>query len=122
MAKILVADDDAANRLLLTTLLRHAGHSVIEAADGNAALERVRAERPALALLDLSMPGLSGGEVIRRIRADPTNDGVAFALYTATPSNEAIKDFMQIYGVRGAIPKPCEPETLLRLVEDLLSA
>ncbi len=122
MAKILIADDDAANRLLLTTLLRHAGHSVIEAADGDAALERVKAERPELALVDLSMPGLSGSEVIRRIRSDPTNDGVAFALYTATPPNDAMRDFMQIYRVRAAIPKPCEPETFLRLVEGLLSA
>lgn len=122
MAKILVADDDASNRLLLTTLLRHAGHTVVEAADGESALERVSMERPELALIDLSMPVLSGGELIRRIRADPANAGVALALYTATPPNDAVRDFMQIYRVQAAIPKPCEPDILLRMVEALLSA
>ena len=122
MARILVADDDAASRLLVATVLQHAGHTVIEAADGDAALSAVAAENPDLLLVDLNMPGTSGVNVIRRLRGDARHRDLAIALYTATPPNAAMRDFMEIYAVRAAVPKPSEPEELLRALEGALHA
>lgn len=122
MALILIADDDAASRLLVTTVLRHAGHTIVEAASGEATLAAIAANCPDLLLVDLNMPGLSGVEVIRRLRRDAMLDGLAVALYTATPPNAAMRDFMEIYRVRAAVPKPSEPAELLRAVEDALRA
>ncbi len=120
MATILIADDDAANRLLVVTLLEHAGHTAFEASDGVAALKRVGERRFDLVLVDLSMPGLSGADFIRRVRAQPLGADVAIVLYTGTPENAAMRDFMEMYGIRRAISKPSEPADFLRAIESAL--
>ena len=66
--RILVVDDEPAMVGAITALVGSAGHRVITAYDGEAALERFAAEGPDLVLLDLAMPGIDGVEVLRRIR------------------------------------------------------
>jgi DNA-binding response OmpR family regulator len=68
-ARILVVDDEPAMVGALSALLGQAGHRTVPAYDGQEALERFRAERPDLVLLDLAMPGLDGAAVCREIRA-----------------------------------------------------
>jgi CheY-like chemotaxis protein len=120
MATILIADDDANTRLLVQTVLSHAGYRVVEAATGSQALESAVTEVPDLILLDLSMPDIGGPELLRALRADPRTRAVNVAVYTATPMSPALRDFMEIYGVRQAIPKPSEPPELLMAVEEAL--
>ncbi len=115
-ARVLIVEDDANTRLLVTTLLRHAGHDTVEAADGVEGLARAREARPDLIIFDLSMPGMSGMEFVRALRADPDLRDINLALYTATPMNPALRDFMEIYRVADAIPKPSEPEEFLQTV------
>jgi two-component system response regulator RegX3 len=67
---ILVVDDEATLRETLAWNLERDGYRVVEAADGRTALERFRAEKPDLVLLDLMLPELSGVEVCRRMRAE----------------------------------------------------
>ncbi len=67
-ACVLVVDDDADVRGLVSTLLGQAGHRVVEAADGSAALKALYAQRPDLVVLDVSMPGLDGWATLERIR------------------------------------------------------
>lgn len=72
MLKILVVDDDASIRELLSHQLRHQGRRVIVASDGRMAVELFRRERPDITILDLNMPGLDGIAVLKHIRAiDP---------------------------------------------------
>ncbi len=68
---VLVVDDDPAITKLLRRMLEADGHSVVVAADGQAALERVAERRPDLVVLDLDMPGVGGLEVCRRLKSDP---------------------------------------------------
>lgn len=68
MPKILVIDDHADLRTLVRTLAERAGHTVIEAADGQEGLRRLYAERPDLVLLDVRMPVLDGWATLARIR------------------------------------------------------
>lgn len=68
--RILVADDDAASRDTIVSHLTEAGWSVMAVADGAAALGEIRAHRPALVVLDLALPEISGLEVCRRVRRD----------------------------------------------------
>lgn len=117
MLTVLIADDDANTRLLVRTVLGHAGYDVIEARDGFEALETAKANPPDLILLDLSMPDMSGPDLLRALRADPDTSTTEVALYTATPMNAALRDFMEIYGVGSSIPKPSEPAELLDAVE-----
>src|SRR5262245_34902623 len=67
---ILVVDDNEANVDILATRLGVQGYAVITARDGEEALQRARAERPDLILLDIMMPKIDGLEVTRRLRAD----------------------------------------------------
>ena len=67
--KILVVDDDAHIRQVLTFALGKAGMDTVEAGDGEAALRQVEREKPDLVVLDISMPRMDGLEVCRRLRA-----------------------------------------------------
>src|SRR5438132_2909193 len=68
MSRVLVVDDDSDIRGLVRGLLERAGHAVIEAADGNEGLRRFYSDQPDLVILDVSMPGLEGWDVLERIR------------------------------------------------------
>ncbi len=68
MTRVLVVDDENDIRGLVRELLERAGHDVIEAPDGNEGLRLFYAERPDIVVLDVSMPGLTGWEVLERIR------------------------------------------------------
>jgi putative two-component system response regulator len=70
---ILIADDDQANRELVAEILTNHGYEVAQVADGDAALRQFEVLRPDLVLLDVEMPGLSGFEVCRAIKADPVS-------------------------------------------------
>jgi two-component system chemotaxis response regulator CheY len=120
MATVLVADDDRDTRLLVRTVLEHAGHAVVEAEDGSAALSVAERKRPDLILLDLSMPSMGGAEFMRALRVNPQTRSLVAALYTATPMNAAIRDFIEIYAMAGVVPKPSEPRELVEAVERLL--
>ena len=68
MAKILIVDDSALSRRMLRRILEGASHSVIEADDGMVAIEKYFLEKPDLVMLDLIMKGISGMEVLQKIR------------------------------------------------------
>lgn len=120
MADVLIVDDEANNRLLLATLLKHAGHNALEAADAAAALALAAAKQPALIIVDLSLPGTSGVELIKRLRAQPPTEKTKIALYTATRLGAATEELAGIYGICAVIPKPGDPKEILKLFNDLL--
>ena len=74
---ILVAEDDVDAMDIVTTMLRHAGFRVAQAATGTEALAMARELRPALLVLDVAMPGMTGWDVARLLRADARDASVA---------------------------------------------
>ncbi|HPA52105.1 MAG TPA: response regulator [Thermoanaerobaculia bacterium] len=76
MAKILVVDDDEMNRDMLSRRLLRKGYEVALAVNGAEAIEKARAERPELILMDLSMPVLDGYEATRRLKADTSTSRI----------------------------------------------
>jgi DNA-binding response OmpR family regulator len=121
MATILVVDDEPALRRLLRTALERAGYGVLEAADGPQALLLARTEEPGLILLDVALPGLSGLEVCRRLRAEPATKRTPVLLISGVlPPNDAAK--LAEAGGSGWLMKPFTPATLLERVEALLAA
>ena len=121
MARILVVDDEPNNRLLLAAILEHAGHRILEAADGDEALRSARAVPPDLVIVDLNLPGLSGAAFIRALRAIPAASRVPIALYTATLPDDAQREFVRSAGIDAVIPKPSEPASVLAIVGRILS-
>ena len=90
--RILVVDDTPVNLKLLADLLGAKGYGVVTAAAGPEALEKVEKEHPDLVLLDVMIPGMSGYEVCRKIRENPTTAMLPVVMVTALdPAQERVK-------------------------------
>ncbi len=120
MASILIVDDRPSNREFLATLLRYKGHELIEAADGEEALELVRKRKPELIITDILMPTMDGYEFVRRLRANPALAGAAVIFCTAHYHEREAQKLAQDCGVLRILTKPCEPEQVLRVVDEAL--
>lgn len=81
---ILVVDDNAINRSLLVDALEPLGFTMIEASDGQSALDEARERRPDLVITDLAMPGMAGLELVRRLRLAPELAGMAILVASAS--------------------------------------
>ena len=120
MARILIVDDEPVNRLLVKTILEHAGHDVAEAAGAAEAVRELRERLPDLAIIDLHLTGTSGAELIQSLRADSKTSAVKIALYTGSIVDAAMRDFMALNAIEHVIPKPSEPQELIAAVEAAL--
>jgi DNA-binding response OmpR family regulator len=118
--RILVADDDRDIRDLVTFKLGQAGFNVQAVDDGTAALAAIEADPPDLAVLDVMMPGLSGIDVLRKIRDAERMSGVRVILLTAR-SRDADVDAGFATGADDYIIKPFSPRELLHRVNAALA-
>jgi DNA-binding response OmpR family regulator len=116
---ILVADDDADILLLVTTRLRRDGHDVVSASRGDEALTLARRVRPALAVLDVGMPGLDGFEVLEEIRRDESLAETRVMLLTAKAQESDVRRGFDA-GADAYVKKPFSPAELSARVGELL--
>jgi CheY-like chemotaxis protein len=117
---ILIADDAPAVRMLLRMILQQ-NHQLIEACDGAEALRAIVDHRPDIAILDVSMPNMTGIEVCRQLRDNPRTAMTGVIVVTANGTAEdraAALDAGADYFLR----KPFSPIAVQRLVEVLLAA
>ena len=119
--RILLADDEPDVRQLIALRLRRWGYAVLETADGADALALIRAELPALAILDGKMPGLTGPEVTRALRADPLTSAIPVILLTASAMPADAREAAAA-GADVFLPKPFEAQDLATHVAALLAA
>ena len=118
-ARVLVVDDTPQNVKLLADILGAKGFVAITAANGEEALAKLAAERPDIVLLDVMMPGLSGYDVCRRIRADPATALLPVVLVTSLdPHEERVKGIEA--GADDFLSKPIHQAELLARVRSLL--
>ncbi len=112
MGKILVVDDEPAHRFLLRRIFERAGHEVVDAGDGAAALRAVASSPPDLVVTDMMMPVMDGAELIRRLRSEPATAGIAIL---AASSDPLFAD-----GADAVVPKPYSVHQLIEVAEALL--
>jgi DNA-binding NarL/FixJ family response regulator len=116
---VVVADDDEGVRSLLVELFDAAGFAVLAAARGDVALSLARQRRPAVALLDVDMPGLAGYEVCRRLR-DEFGDELAIVLISGVRMESYDRVAGLLLGADDYVVKPFDPNELIARVRRLL--
>ena len=113
--KILVVEDDEINRRLFVSLLVEAGYRVAEAADGEAAFEAIIRENPSLILLDITLPKMSGYEVLSACKEKGLLGGAKVYALTAS-----LEPDVRGAGFDGIITKPVRVREFLRTVGEIL--
>jgi CheY-like chemotaxis protein len=115
--RIVVADDNYVVARCLTFLLKKEGHECRAVADGQSALDAVRAEHPDLLVLDLEMPRLDGFEVCREIRRDPDLASTHVLILTAK-GQPFVTTWQRLLPADGFMLKPFDPRALLAYVRE----
>lgn len=109
---ILIVDDSAVMVRLLEYTLQSAGYTTQSALSGDAALERIQRQRPALVFLDIMMPDVDGLQVLRRIRHDPALADLAVVVISAR-AQEADRDAALAAGATDYMTKPYSRDQVL---------
>src|SRR3954447_2969693 len=121
MGHILIIDDNRGVRDALCRLLRVHGYDVRAADSGLAGLVAMRADRPALVLRDVSMPDMSGLDVLRAVRADPSLAGVTIVMLSAG-HDAGTQEAAEQLGARQWLDKGRDwPESLWRVVREFVT-
>jgi diguanylate cyclase (GGDEF)-like protein/PAS domain S-box-containing protein len=118
--KILVIEDDYDIRHILREILSSAGYEVTTAADGEEGLRRVRAERPALVITDILMPGLDGFQLLNEIRKDDTLRDLQVIFYTGNYLDKEDEQLAYDLGVSRFLLKPMPPADICAVVKEIL--
>jgi Fe-S oxidoreductase len=118
--KILVVDDEPDVLLFYSSVLGDNGATVLEASDGETALELALEGRPDLITLDLSMPGTDGGVVFEKLRRHPDLSEIRVCIITGRPELRRLIYDRPVPPPEGYLDKPVDEETLLRNVRKIL--
>lgn len=118
---VLVVDDNPDNVDILRTFLESRGFAAITASDGPAAIARVNEARPALVLLDVMLPGMSGWEVCRTIKTHPELSDIRVVMVTAKGTWEDKHEGMRA-GADDYVVKPIDIQDLAKKIERNLHA
>ncbi len=112
---ILVADDDPTSLLIAVTTLRNLGHQCVSVTDGTQAFEAFQTRRPDVVVSDWLMPGLTGLELCRKIRAHPAR--YTYVIMVTSQASQAQKIEGMTAGVDDYLVKPLDPDALeVRLI------
>ena len=116
---IMTVDDSASIRQMVTFTLKQAGYNVVEAVDGQDALDKLQTAAVQMIITDLNMPNLNGIELIRAVRANPAHRFVPIVMLT-TESQAEVKQEGKDAGATGWIVKPFKPDQLLAVIRKVL--
>jgi two-component system chemotaxis response regulator CheY len=114
--KVLIVDDSASMRQLVSFTLKDAGFDVIAAVDGKDAMAKVNGSHIDMVVTDLNMPNMDGIALIRELRGNPSFKFTPIVMLT-TESQDAKKQEGKAAGATGWIVKPFQPEKLLEVVK-----
>jgi two-component system alkaline phosphatase synthesis response regulator PhoP len=119
--KIMVVDDEENLVELVKTILEREEFEVISANNGQECLNKLKEVKPALILMDMMMPNMSGRETTEKIRANPKTKNLKIAFLTVARFSEVGKDTLKKMKVLDYITKPFDNNDLVKRVKKLVS-
>lgn len=120
MPRILVIDDDPTQRLLTSAVLKSAGHSVLEAVDGEAGLEIATSTKPDLILCDVMMPRLNGYQMVAALKKEPSTANIPVIFLSSMSERAHVRVGMNT-GADDYLAKPIRASELRQAVDTLLA-
>ena len=117
--KVLIADDEAHIRLLMRSILAK-DYIILEASDGEEAVDVARTERPDLILMDIMMPKLDGVGACNIIKSDSTTKGIPVIMVSAR-GDKVDQEYAKDMGADGYITKPFSSQELLGTINRILT-
>jgi two-component system, chemotaxis family, chemotaxis protein CheY len=118
MVKILVVDDSSLTRKTLRKIIEPCGHDVVEASNGLAAIELYREDKPAMVFLDMVMTGMSGMEVLHRLREIDNQARIVIASADIQTTTRAMTITA---GAQGYINKPFVIDQVKSIIREVLA-
>lgn len=118
---VLLVEDNPLNMTLASDLLTMNGFRVLQATEGEAAVELAKTHRPDLMLLDIRLPGIDGFEVFRRLRQDAALNVLKIVALTASVMKED-EEKIRAMGFTAYLPKPIDVKQFVGQVRALMSA
>lgn len=116
---IMVVDDDPTNRFILAKMLKRRGYAVVEADSGPKAIEFVRDAAPALVLMDINMPEMTGVEAALEI-ANLLGTGAPNIVAVTANNTSEQRAQCEAAGFQGFVPKPVKMQTLFDILDERL--
>jgi len=120
MQHILVVDDDWLNHELMESILTLYGFGVIQAHNGEQALEIAKRDLPDLIMLDVRMPGMDGLEICKRLRAEPTTKSIPIIMLTGQERNNQEKSQALSMGANAFISRMLMPDEIVAQIRALI--
>ena len=117
--KILVVEDNQDNREMVVKVLKFNGYQVVEAVDGEEAIEKAKTEHPDLILLDIFLPKMDGYEATRRLKGDTSLRNIPIIALTAHAMKGSMEEALAA-GCDGYIPKPIDVRELPKQIQHFL--
>jgi twitching motility two-component system response regulator PilH len=121
MPKILIVDDSPAQRHNLRQMVEQAGHEALVAESGEQALELAALEHPAVILMDIVMPGMSGYQATRKLGHSDTTRHIP-VIFVSSRDGEADREWGLRQGAREYVTKPVNPARLLNAISEAMAA
>ncbi len=120
MAKVLIVDDESFFSQPIKLFLERNGHTVSIAADGMEGLDKARAEKPDVILMDLMLPAINGYQVCRMLKFDEEYRDIPIIICSAKDT-EKDREVGQQSGADEYVTKPISPIELVKIIEEHLS-
>lgn len=119
--RVVLADDHVALLRIFAKKLRSLGHEVMDVPDGTQALEKIKSDKPDLAILDAMMPGMSGDDVCRAVKKDPELKSIRVVLFSNRDISE-LKRMGDEAGADGVVAKSASSNELVEMIERVMQA
>jgi len=119
MSLILIVEDNEKNLKLLRDVLQVKGYQTVEAGTAEAGLALARDRKPGLILMDIQLPGMSGIDALKALRADPGTSSIPVIAVTASVMQQDRQQIMDA-GFNGFIEKPVNLRALLETVQGIV--